>query len=695
MPDRRRNTGWLILVAAAVGLFSSPARAELMLQLFADPPRLSADSHSTSIIIAQVREASGGLAADGTVVSFTTSLGSITPAAETRGGVARAVLTSGSSAGTALVSALAGGMRSEMEVEFTAGGETQGAAAVLRLEGGQVTYNRQSGTALVTEDGRFEYGSVVIRGAALQCDLAGAFLSAQGNVEISNGKDRISADAVVFNARQGRGSLLRYEGEAAAVYTFYTPGLKMSREDKIDLDQFRPPAERPSRVFIVTRRISLGPDGQAVFDDASVFVEGVKLISLPHYVVDSRSGDQGFLEQAVGLKSGLGLTADFPYYFLAKPGRIGLLRITHNLTPEGGLTQRGWVLNFEEQYLHGKGQGTVNLDDPLGEARGLRWNHSQELSPTLRAFASVRCTRFDANSPRVFDAAANFSKTTRRLGLNLSLLANSYSDSKQYGATFAALTHPRPVGASGFSYSAGLQIGYTLAPGMELVSSPEEGSMSLVRTGLRSSLGESVSLRLQAPRWKPTPKTTVNTSLALTNAWSGGNSFQTLSAVTSLYRKVEGNGNLGITYGALLRRSGWGGPVSRRQSLSCNLGASKPGKWETYAFASYQMEMSSLLGSGTARYYLPFQRTEEGDPRWALSLSGVLYRWQSNRTSDLKVGLARALGNWEVSLNYSPHGSEFGSGLLGGSTGLLGISGYGYSRDLGRTLWLEVLPRSF
>jgi len=354
-------------------------------------------------------------------------------------------------------------------------------------------------------------------------------------------------------------------------------------------------------------------------------------------------------------------------------------------------------LNLEEQYLLGeKGRGTLNVDNLLGESRGLRWTHSQELVPNFRAFASLRYTRFDANSPRVMDANTTFSRILPRLALDLSLRASAYAQSTQYLGLLSVRTHPRPIATSGFSYSTGLRLSYVYGTAVSLVYSPEEGSASVVRSGKVGTLAESLSLRLHSPQWKLGQKTTLDSGLVLSSAWSEGSVRQSLSAMASLRRRIGETGRLGITYsGVLTRRQGSANSLTQRQSLTLNLSALRPGKWETFGFASYDLEESRFFGSGILRYYLPFQRSGEGDPLWAVSISGVLYKWSSQRAMDTKVGLARAIGNWEVSLNYSPHGSEFGSGFLGGSSGLMGLSGYGYTQELGRTFWIEIAPRTF
>ena len=69
------------------------------------PSSLIADGKAKSTVTATVKDAKGNLVKDGTKVSFTTTLGSITSSATTSGGKAKATLTSSATSGTATVTA--------------------------------------------------------------------------------------------------------------------------------------------------------------------------------------------------------------------------------------------------------------------------------------------------------------------------------------------------------------------------------------------------------------------------------------------------------------------------------------------------------------------------------------------------------------------------------------------------------------
>ena len=85
------------------------------------PDRIVADGVSTAVVTATVTDALDRPVADGTSVSFSTTLGEIAPSAVTSGGVATAVLTSSTELGTAVVTATAGSVSGGASVEFVPG----------------------------------------------------------------------------------------------------------------------------------------------------------------------------------------------------------------------------------------------------------------------------------------------------------------------------------------------------------------------------------------------------------------------------------------------------------------------------------------------------------------------------------------------------------------------------------------------
>jgi len=107
--------GGLVHLTCNQAILTAPAGSEML--LFANPPFIA--SHGdVSVISVVVTESIGTPVADGTVVLFVTTLGSIQEQAKTNDGVARVNLVSDSRAGTATVTAFSGGVSGELSVDI-------------------------------------------------------------------------------------------------------------------------------------------------------------------------------------------------------------------------------------------------------------------------------------------------------------------------------------------------------------------------------------------------------------------------------------------------------------------------------------------------------------------------------------------------------------------------------------------------
>jgi len=102
----------MALVLASCGSTDLVAPDTATITLDANPLTIPADGGTSSLHVT-VAKSSGYPTGDGTVVTFTTTLGSITPQAETRSGVATGVLTGTGTVGDATVTARSGNLVSE------------------------------------------------------------------------------------------------------------------------------------------------------------------------------------------------------------------------------------------------------------------------------------------------------------------------------------------------------------------------------------------------------------------------------------------------------------------------------------------------------------------------------------------------------------------------------------------------------
>ena len=117
----------------------------------------------SAVVTATVRDVGGEVVADGTVVTFTTTLGAIAPLTRTTtNGVATAVLTSGSTSGIAVVGATAGSRWGSTNVTFT-----PGPAASIALVAYPASIPIGGLTATLTATVRDQYANLVTDGTVV------------------------------------------------------------------------------------------------------------------------------------------------------------------------------------------------------------------------------------------------------------------------------------------------------------------------------------------------------------------------------------------------------------------------------------------------------------------------------------------------------------------------------------------------
>lgn len=113
----RRVTGVLLFATAALSCkgVDFVARDGTTISVTANPKEIAA-SNGVANITAVLNEMGGIPVADKTVVRFTTTLGAVTAQTETQDGIARAILTSNGTSGTATVTAFSGSITGTVDI---------------------------------------------------------------------------------------------------------------------------------------------------------------------------------------------------------------------------------------------------------------------------------------------------------------------------------------------------------------------------------------------------------------------------------------------------------------------------------------------------------------------------------------------------------------------------------------------------
>jgi hypothetical protein len=129
---------------------------------------------------------------------------------QTLGGFAQTVLTPSTTAGTALVSAMVGGARGTVEVEFVAGpGSASPGSRMVELSAGELAYSPDRRVFVAGPDACLRYETIEIRADAMEYDVMMNVVRAQGSVALKSGAAELTADALWYELSSLRGRLLK------------------------------------------------------------------------------------------------------------------------------------------------------------------------------------------------------------------------------------------------------------------------------------------------------------------------------------------------------------------------------------------------------------------------------------------------------------------------------------------------------
>jgi hypothetical protein len=568
------------------------------------------------------------------------------------------------------------------------------ASRAVTLEAEELVYSADCCILLATGKASLRHQGLEISAAGMQYDTLSDRVRAQGQVEASNGEARLQADALSYEVRSRRGIIFR-AGPPEEYLTFSGASL-VARPESGDSwrSQLEPLKTSETRTWVNARRASVLPGQRLMLERAEIEVDGMKILSLPHFVASPGAAGPNLLNQMMGYSSGAGLRMELPFYYAASESRLGSLRLTHNGGyGAAGLYTPGWALNLEEQYLGARSQGTVNLDDLVGPSRSLRWQHHHSLGPRATADLSFGLLKATEDSPRVTSVSAALGRHLRSGSLSFSLATTSLSGSKQQSASLGFALPPRPLGKSNINCLISTNLTYSrstfLTPvpvfdGREYYYIPASSQASNLLHGLDVSF--------LFPNWNLGPKTTVTSSLGgdYLGGDSPGGARASLNARLGLRRELGRMSSLFVDYSfaAVNTQPGPYYYALGRQYLSSTLNLVKGNRWKLSAAGSWDLEAARSYGSLDLSRGLGFGRL--GEPRYRVGASAFVSRIPEFDSTYTRLYVARAFPNYLVTLNYSPRAT----GSLP-SHGYFTGSGYEYLFSPGRKIWVEFSLRSF
>ena len=212
---------FLLLSGAGCVLWAPTSQAQgVRFILRAEPDVIPANGISTTSIFVQVQN-SGATISASPIVRFATTAGTIENQAALSGGVARVLLRSAATPGTAVVTAFIGNSREVITVEFSAEGER--VDRYLEVAAPYVAYGQSTGIITSSGKSQFDFGDIHIESdVRLDVDLYAERIWAQGNrdgVSVRQGRGEraktLRGDRLFFDLQRRSGVMRRSEGDSS------------------------------------------------------------------------------------------------------------------------------------------------------------------------------------------------------------------------------------------------------------------------------------------------------------------------------------------------------------------------------------------------------------------------------------------------------------------------------------------------
>ena len=650
--------GLLCAFLSSVALAQAPRFSSVRIELRPNPRVVPADGQTASTVRAELRDTENRPVSDGTTVVFRIEGGSL----DAGGGQRRSAVTVTTSGGAATVWAtsttvgsatiyaevVTGGGRNQAQVYFT----EEGAAAVrearvVHVRGGWVGHAQELGMVEARTGtrgrGQVVFGSVRIVADVVQVDTTTLVVRATDAI-IHVGDKSIEALDLYYELMSGQGYVRRIgeNGVERLCFDCYTMQ-ETAPEEPIAPEVFRL-NQAEALTWAVARSVSIYPYQKIVLRNASIYVDGERLIKLPKYWLIAMPGYAGTTHsQMVSVNSAGELGVDFPYVYRVTETSTGSVKVQRGAANGSVIARDEWSLAVEEAYETDTVRGAVAVAGLPREDWGFEWRETRELD-------SQRELHVTAYSPdhRSAYLDASMYKWARGHRLNTRGYYNrphGFGDS--YGLSADWLTHSRPLGKWAASYRLGTGVG--------------AGHMDGRDDGL---VGEhQVYAGLDFPRRFVSKSTTLTPSLSNLFVWdTGGYHYESVRGELAMRRVISSNASMGLSYEAQYTTGD--GARGFEHLLSFNGSVYRGQLWHSYLMATYELEDANTYAYWLLDYY--------PDEKWRVGLGATYYDFGGDAYDDLEVTLGRRMAGREIGLHWS-HETGKVSLELGGFGGFMGF----------------------
>ena len=398
----------LIACCSSIGRCQDPATVTMQ----ANPEIILADGASTTTITASVTLEGDKLPPDGTIVRFATTAGTLGGFSEpTTAGVARVILTSSPTAGTAIVTASflssGQGASDQLRVEFTSDKDTANTDNInsdwVRIvSSGYLIYSADTRTidgAGKNHGVHLTYRGLNVVADALQVDLGTTMLRARNAVVSHDGVETLRAAQLAYSVQGHVGyAVTEDDGSGSQNVTIMGVAQTVAPMKSSDLQQVE--MKKPygfvdlstSQVVLTATEISVKPGDRVLLRRSTMFVSGKKVVSLPNQVMPLTT-DQVFGRQIVGFGSD-GFFLEVPYYFSVDQNHAAQFEVrSPSASREAGdyRVGSGYTLDMDDQYTtpDGKHSGEFQLFGMTRASWDARWNENETFRDGTRGYFYV------------------------------------------------------------------------------------------------------------------------------------------------------------------------------------------------------------------------------------------------------------------------------------------------------------------
>ncbi len=595
---------------------------------------------------------------DGTTVVFRIEGGSLdagggqrrSAVTVTTNGGAATVWATSTTVGSATIYAevITGGGRNQAQVYFTEEGATAvREARVVHVRGGWVGYAQELGIveARAGERGRGEvvFGSVRIVADVAQVDTNTLVVKASDAI-IHVGDKSIEALDLYYELMSGHGYLRRLseEGVERLCFDCYTME-ETAPENAIAPEVFRLNQDE-ALTWSVARSASVYPYQKIVLRNASIYVDGDRLVKLPKYWIIAMPGYAGTTHsQMLSVNSDGELGVDFPYVYRVTDTNTSSVKVQRGVANGSVIARDGWSLAVEEAYETDTVRGAATMTGLPREDWGLEWRETRELDKQRE----LHVTAYSPDHRSAYLDSSMY-KWASQYRLNMRGYYNrpdGLDDS--YGLNADWLTHSRPLGKWAASYRLGTGVGAGHVEGRD--------------DGL---VGEhQVYAGLDFPRTFLSKSTTLTPSFSNLFVWdTGGYHYESMRGELATRRVINSNVSMGLSYEAQYTTGDGARGFEHLLSLDGSLYRGQ--LWHSYLMATYELEDANTYAYWLLDYY--------PDEKWRVGLGATYYDFGGDAYDDFEVTLARCVVGREIGLHWSQETGRV-SLEMGGFGGFMGF----------------------